>query len=69
MPAFDPTAAVTEYRDVITWRDASVGVIERLEFQTVAGQMRERWKRWNGDDDLREVACDGPPEDDADSIA
>ena len=64
MSDFDPDAAITEYRDVITWRDALIDVITRLEFQAVADVMRERWKRWNGDDDLHEVACGGPPDDD-----
>lgn len=47
---FDPDHAVSEYRDVITWRDASVDVITRLEFQAVADVLCEPWKIWNGDD-------------------
>ena len=57
---FDPTAAVAQYRDVMGKRDAATDEPGRAEFDGIARRLRDRWKDWQGEDSLNEMAFGEP---------
>lgn len=59
---FDPVKAVADFRKVMTKLDSelapSPAARKRLELQ--AKRLRNEWKKWNGDDELFEMAFGEP---------
>lgn len=53
---FDPELAVTEYRNSIARRDAARTDKSRAKHQALANRLREKWKDWQGEDSLHEMA-------------
>jgi hypothetical protein len=54
--------SVAAYRDAIRRGEATAGQSAKHEWQRVARHLRQRWKEYNGDDDLHELAFGEPPE-------
>ena len=60
--SFDTEHAVETYRGVVRLRDAEPTIRGKAGFQATLNEMRERWKRWYGEDSLHELAI-GQPDD------
>ena len=60
---FDALAFVTEYRRIMTLRDEAISGLDRAELDAVAARMRRRWREWQGEDSLFEMAFGEPWED------
>ena len=58
----DAANSVAAYRDAIRRAEAATDEPSRAEWHRVAKRVRERWRRYNGDDDLRELAFGEPVE-------
>jgi hypothetical protein len=59
---FEPSAAVESYFLVITERDASTTEPGKGEFDCIAQRLRARWKEWQGENSLHEMAFGEPEE-------
>jgi hypothetical protein len=59
---FDAAGAVAEYRRVMDNRDAATDALGKEEYDRIARILRRRWKEWQGDDSLHEMAFGEPDE-------
>jgi hypothetical protein len=57
---FEPEPFVIEYRGVIAKLEAATSDIDRAEYRRIADGMKARWKRWQGEDSLHEMAFGEP---------
>jgi hypothetical protein len=56
VPFFDAAAAVDAFRRIIAMRDAATDELGHEEYARIAQRLRARWKEWQGEDSLHEMA-------------
>ncbi|HXY36299.1 MAG TPA: hypothetical protein VEI07_18830 [Planctomycetaceae bacterium] len=52
----NPLAIIEPYREVIARMEAATDELGRDEWRRVAMRLRARWKEWQGEDSLHEMA-------------
>jgi hypothetical protein len=58
----NPAAIVEQYRNVISRLETAADDLARAEWQGVAMRMRSRWRDWQVEDSLHEMAFGEPSE-------
>jgi hypothetical protein len=58
----DPEPFVVRYRDLVNCRDESTGAAACEQLNVEIRQMGHRWKAWQGEDSLQEMAFGEPVE-------
>jgi len=61
-PKFNPEGAVKVYREIIAKRDAATTAGWRKHYEGFAQTLRHKWKEWQGEDSLHEMAFGEPDE-------
>jgi hypothetical protein len=57
---FDPEHAVATYRQVIAQRDEQTTDPSWIKFNSIVQRLRRKWKQWQGEDSLHEMAFGEP---------
>ena len=56
----EPEQFVERYRDLIGQLETTLSDAHRVEIQQAARQLRERWREWQGEDSLHDMAFGEP---------
>jgi hypothetical protein len=62
--SFDAEAAVISYRDAMAQLEAQTNAAGRGEWLAIIESLRKRWKEWQGEDSLHEMAFREPDGED-----
>ena len=56
----DPEQIVERYRGLLAQLDIATDEAHRLEIRAAARGLRDRWREWQREDSLHEMACGEP---------